>query len=160
LVNGDTLAGGLATGANAASDVGAHAITQGTLAASSNYAVSYVPGVLSVTPRALTITADDAGKLQGAGAPADAGVGLNPITATAPVGIRPGSYAITLRPGKLAVDDALPSQGAQVRVDIGPVGSKERAPATRSEAVPLASPWVDAPEWPADASPRPAGQAE
>jgi hypothetical protein len=41
----------------------------------------------------------------------------------------------------------------QVRVDIDPVGSKERAPATTSAAVPSASMWVDAPE-------RPAGGAE
>src|SRR3546814_3719127 len=41
LVNGDTLTGALATGATAASNVGAYAITQGDLMASSNYAVSY-----------------------------------------------------------------------------------------------------------------------
>jgi hypothetical protein len=85
------------------------------------------------------IVADDAGKLHGAGlvftgtefrasglaagdavtavtltsagAPADAGVGLYPILATAPVGIRPANYAITLRPGTLA--------GAQVDVVAG-----------------------------------------
>ncbi len=188
LVNGDALAGGLATGANAVSNVGAYVITQGTLAANSNYAVSYVPGLLSVTPQVLTITADDAGKLQGAGlvltgsefrasglaqgdavtavtltsagAPAIAGVGLYPILATAPVGIRPGNYSITLRQGTLAIDYAPPSQGAEVRGDTGPVTTKERAPATIPGAVPPASPWVYAPDGPSDASPRPAGQAE
>ncbi len=38
LVNGDTLSGALATSATAASDAGVYGITQGTLAASSNYA--------------------------------------------------------------------------------------------------------------------------
>jgi hypothetical protein len=42
LVNGDTLSGLLATSATTTSNVGAYAITQGTLAASSNYALSYV----------------------------------------------------------------------------------------------------------------------
>uniref|UniRef100_UPI002FBE0288 beta strand repeat-containing protein n=1 Tax=Azorhizobium caulinodans TaxID=7 RepID=UPI002FBE0288 len=58
LVNGDTLSGAAATGASSASGVGSYAITQGTLAASSNYALSYVGANLSVTPRPLTITAD------------------------------------------------------------------------------------------------------
>ncbi|BAF87919.1 putative large exoprotein [Azorhizobium caulinodans ORS 571] len=58
LVNGDTLSGAAATGASSASGVGSYAITQGSLAASSNYALSYVGANLSVTPRLLTITAD------------------------------------------------------------------------------------------------------
>ncbi|SMH62922.1 beta strand repeat-containing protein [Azospirillum agricola] len=48
LVNGDTLSGALATGATASSPAGSYAITQGTLAASSNYALSYGAGVLTV----------------------------------------------------------------------------------------------------------------
>ena len=51
LVNGDTLSGALATTATAASDVGVYGITQGTLAASSNYAFAYVGANLTVTPR-------------------------------------------------------------------------------------------------------------
>ncbi len=55
LVNGDTLSGALATSATTASNVGAYAITQGTLATSSNYDLtSFTPGTLTVTPRALT----------------------------------------------------------------------------------------------------------
>ena len=42
LVNGDTLSGLLATTATTTSNVGAYAITQGTLAASANYALTYV----------------------------------------------------------------------------------------------------------------------
>ena len=49
LVNGDTLSGELETSATAASPAGAYDITQGTLAASANYALAYVPGVLTVT---------------------------------------------------------------------------------------------------------------
>ncbi|MGH2198777.1 MBG domain-containing protein, partial [Enterococcus faecalis] len=41
LVNGDGLTGGLATTASGTSNVGSYAITQGDLAASSNYAVTY-----------------------------------------------------------------------------------------------------------------------
>ena len=40
LVNGDTLSGALATSATTASNVGVYGITQGTLAASSNYTLS------------------------------------------------------------------------------------------------------------------------
>ncbi|CAO3357799.1 MBG domain-containing protein [Azospirillum palustre] len=50
LVNGDTLSGALATAATASSPAGSYAITQGSLAASSNYALSYGSGVLTVQP--------------------------------------------------------------------------------------------------------------
>jgi hypothetical protein len=50
LVNGDTLSGELATSANMTSSPGSYLITQGTLAASSNYALTYVGGILTVTP--------------------------------------------------------------------------------------------------------------
>jgi hypothetical protein len=52
LVNGDTLSGGLATTATTTSNVGPYAITQGSLAASSNYALSYVGANLTVTAAA------------------------------------------------------------------------------------------------------------
>ena len=50
LVNGDTLTGALATTADTNSLVGDYAITRGGLAASPNYAVTFVGAVLSVTP--------------------------------------------------------------------------------------------------------------
>ncbi len=50
LVNGDTLTGGLATVADLFSTPGDYAITQGTLAATPNYALTYVGAVLKVTP--------------------------------------------------------------------------------------------------------------
>ena len=58
LVNGDTLSGLLATTATTTSNVGAYAITQGTLAASPNYALSYVGANLTVTAAPLTVTAN------------------------------------------------------------------------------------------------------
>ena len=50
LVNGDALTGALATTATITSVVGSYAITQGTLAASSNYALTYIGADLIVTP--------------------------------------------------------------------------------------------------------------
>ena len=52
LVNGDTLSGALATSATSASSVGVYGITQGSLAASSNYAFSFVGANLTITPAA------------------------------------------------------------------------------------------------------------
>jgi filamentous hemagglutinin family protein len=54
LINGDTLSGALATPATTASDAGIYGITQGTLAASSNYAVAFVGANLTVKPAAVT----------------------------------------------------------------------------------------------------------
>jgi hypothetical protein len=56
LVNGDSLTGALVTAASSTSAVGSYAIGQGTLSASGNYAVTYVPGQLTVTPATLTVT--------------------------------------------------------------------------------------------------------
>ncbi|WP_340644703.1 MBG domain-containing protein [Phenylobacterium sp.] len=58
LVNGDTLSGQLATDATSSSGVGGYAITQGSLAAPSNYLLSFVNGILTVTARPLTVTAN------------------------------------------------------------------------------------------------------
>ncbi|MBU7579445.1 MAG: hypothetical protein KAF27_03095, partial [Porphyrobacter sp.] len=65
LVNGDQLTGALATAAGLATGIGNVAITQGTLAASANYALTFAPGILSITARPLTLTADDLSKLLG-----------------------------------------------------------------------------------------------
>ena len=63
LVNGDTLSGSLTTAATTSSNVGHYAITQGTLAASSNYSLTYKSGTLTIDPASLTITANNAGKV-------------------------------------------------------------------------------------------------
>ena len=70
LVNGDTLSGALATSATTSSNVGAYGITQGTLAASSNYALNYASNNLTVTQRALTVTADAKSRAYGDANPA------------------------------------------------------------------------------------------
>lgn len=49
LYGSDSLTGMLATAATSASAAGSYAITQGTLAASANYALTYLPGTLTVT---------------------------------------------------------------------------------------------------------------
>ena len=50
LVNGDTLSGSLATAATLASLPGLYPITQGSVAASANYTVSYIGAGLTVSP--------------------------------------------------------------------------------------------------------------
>src|SRR6202043_2582011 len=69
LLNGDTLSGLLATTATTTSNVGSYGITQGTLAASTNYALSYVAANLTVTAAALTVTANAQSRTYGAGNP-------------------------------------------------------------------------------------------
>jgi hypothetical protein len=73
LVNGDTpsgtFSGGLTTAATAASGVGPYAITQGTLAASTNYSLTYTGANLTVNPASLSVTADALGRLYGAANP-------------------------------------------------------------------------------------------
>ncbi|WP_018259682.1 MBG domain-containing protein [Methylobacterium sp. WSM2598] len=56
LVNGDALAGALTTAADGASNIGAYAIGQGTLAVSPNYILIYRGADLTVTPRPVTLT--------------------------------------------------------------------------------------------------------
>jgi hypothetical protein len=65
LVNGDQLTGALATTAGPTTGVGSVPITQGTLAASANYDLTFVGGVLTITPRLLRVAADDLRKLLG-----------------------------------------------------------------------------------------------
>jgi filamentous hemagglutinin family protein len=76
LVNGNTLSGALATAATTASNVGTYAITQGTLAASSNYAVTYNGANLSVTPAPLTVTVLGGTSVYGQ-SPANPGLGYS-----------------------------------------------------------------------------------
>ncbi|MBN9019186.1 MAG: filamentous hemagglutinin N-terminal domain-containing protein [Rhizobiales bacterium] len=105
LVNGDQLSGGLATTASSTSNVGAYTITQGSLAASSNYALTYVGSDVTVTPRPLTLTANDQSRGVGTSNPpltyAAGGMGLvngdtltGQLTTTATYLSQPGAYAI------------------------------------------------------------------
>ena len=113
-VNGDTVASlttqpTLSTTATAASSVGSYVITASG-AASANYAITYSSGSLTVTPAALTITADNKTKITGDPLPSltatysglvngDTAANLSvqstlstTATATSPA----GSYAITV----------------------------------------------------------------
>lgn len=64
--NGDTpFTGSLTTaatayngGAGSASNIGTYTITQGTLSAGSNYTITYIPALITVTPAALIISAN------------------------------------------------------------------------------------------------------
>jgi len=131
LVNGDQLSGALATTAGAANAVGSAPITQGTLSASPNYAVSFANGVLTITPRPITISADDLEKLVGEPDPeltfTIGGAGLvNNDTLTGSLTRDPGegsgvfvirqgtlvatpNYVTTFAPGALTVDAPPPS---------------------------------------------------
>ena len=64
LVSGDSFSGSLsrATGEN----VGNYAITQGSLALNSNYTLTFVSANLTITARAITVTADPQSKIYGA----------------------------------------------------------------------------------------------
>jgi hypothetical protein len=127
LVNGDTLTGALATSATSASDVGQYAITQGTLAASSNYALTYAGANLTVGTRALTVTADAQSRIYGNANPAltytVGGLGLvngdtlsGSLATSATSASNVGQYAITQ--GSLAASGnyALTYAGANLTV--------------------------------------------
>ncbi|MGE3277325.1 MAG: MBG domain-containing protein, partial [Vicinamibacterales bacterium] len=129
LESGDSLTGDLDRAPG--TDVGTYAINQGTLAASANYTLTYVGANLTITAKALTVTADDASKVYGdtvtftgsefttaglfgsdsvtgvtlasAGAGASANAGSYPIAATAAVGTGLANYDITYVDGTLDV---------------------------------------------------------
>jgi filamentous hemagglutinin family protein len=54
LFNGDLLSGSLATGATTSSAAGTYPITEGTLAASANYRITFIDGLLTVVPAAIS----------------------------------------------------------------------------------------------------------
>jgi filamentous hemagglutinin family protein len=130
LVNGDTLSGGLATTATVTSNVGAYAINQGTLAASANYALSYVGANLTVTAAALTVTADAQSRLYGAANPALGYVStglLNGDTlsgglaSSATTTSNVGAYAITQGSLAASANYALNYVGANLTVTAAPL---------------------------------------
>jgi hypothetical protein len=128
-VLGGTLA--LSTVATQTSPVGAYAIVPSGLT-SGNYAITFVPGTLTVNPAPLTVAADDAARLYGspnptfsasfAGFVLGEGPGVlggtlalstvatqtSPVGAYAivPSGLTSGNYAITFVPGTLTVNPA------------------------------------------------------
>jgi filamentous hemagglutinin family protein len=69
LVNGDSLAGALATLASSTANTGTYAITLGTLG-NSNYEITYTGADVTVTARAITVTADAKSMVYGDAVPA------------------------------------------------------------------------------------------
>ena len=63
LVGSDTFSGSLSRAAG--ENVGTYAITQGTLALSGNYTITYVGANLTISPLAITVTADAKIKIYG-----------------------------------------------------------------------------------------------
>jgi len=127
LVNGDTLSGALATTATSGSNVGTYGITQGTLAASTNYAVTYVGNNVTVTPRALTITADAKSMVYGSVLPeltySTGGLGLangdqwtGSLATAASSTANVGAYAITQGSVAVSSNYAITYQGADVTI--------------------------------------------
>ncbi len=65
LVNNESLSGGLTTSAVATTGIGSYGIVQGSLAASTNYALTYTGANLAITARAITVTADAQSRVYG-----------------------------------------------------------------------------------------------
>ena len=65
---GDSLSGSLTR--DPGEDVGTYDITQGALSAGANYDLTFVAGELSITPKPITVTADDKSKVYGSADPA------------------------------------------------------------------------------------------
>ena len=143
---GDTAATVL-TGALAAeigSSVGSHAITQGTLAATSNYTLSFTGGTIDITPANLTITAGGDSKTYGSsftatafassglvngdtvasvtltspGSAAGAAVGVYDISASDALGVGLTNYSISYVNGKLSVTAAALSIAANAQTKV------------------------------------------
>ncbi len=119
LVGTDAFTGSLTRAAG--ENVGSYAITQGTLALSTNYALTYVGANLAIGPSVLTVRADNKTKELGSGNPAftatftdfkngetlaTSGVTGEPgFTTTATTGSPVGSYPITVSVGTLTSEN-------------------------------------------------------
>jgi hypothetical protein len=106
LVNGDTLTGALDSAATVTSNVGTYAITQGTVAASANYAISYTGANLSVTPRALSVTADAASRLYGDANPVLTYTATGLVNGDTLTGALGSSATVTSNVGTYSIDQA------------------------------------------------------
>ena len=149
LLSGDMLTGALvrADGQN----VGAYGISQGTLAASSDYVTTYVGNVFSITPAMLTVAANNALGISGDPLPVFSGritgfvngdstsvvSGLlysTPATIASPAGfytITPGSasaenYLFTYLPGVLTLSEAPVTPGTPTNPPVDPGTSRSR----------------------------------
>ncbi len=132
LVNGDGLTGVLATTASSTSNVGSYGITQGTLAASSNYALTYTGANVAVTARPLTVTADNQSMVYGNSVPTltfevggsglvndDSLTGALATMASSTANV--GAYGITQGTVTASSNYALTFTGANVAVTTRPI---------------------------------------
>jgi hypothetical protein len=102
-------------------NVGTYAIQKGSLGASANYVLTYVPADLTISKKDLTVAADNQARVFGGANPpltasyagfangeslANSGVTGSPsLTTTADVSSQPGDYTITVTLGTLAADN-------------------------------------------------------
>ncbi|MBQ0942022.1 autotransporter-associated beta strand repeat-containing protein [Ideonella sp. 4Y16] len=127
LVNGDGLTGALATAATSGSDVGSYAITQGSLAASPNYALSFSGSQLAVTPRTIIVSAAAQSRTYGEANPtlgySIGGLGLvggdaltGSLTTTADLRSHVGTYAIEQGSLTASANYSLQFEGSALQV--------------------------------------------
>ncbi len=136
LVNGDTsgvFSGSLATTGTASSNVGSYPISQGTLSAGSNYAISYAGANLTVTTAPLTVTADAKSKVYGAALPSltygysglvngdTSGVFSGSLATTGTVSSNVGSYPISQGTLSAGPNYAISYTGANLTVTTAPL---------------------------------------
>jgi hypothetical protein len=142
LVNGDSLSGALATTAGATSGVSSsYTITQGDLVANSNYALTYFGNNLEVTPRPITVTADNKARDYGMPNPAltyrvtpgalvnDDSVGVALMTTATPSS-EPGTYDISRR--TLSISDNYSVEFVGAFMTILPISTEPVSPALLS----------------------------
>jgi hypothetical protein len=126
LVGADSLTGALATLATGDSNVGSYGITQGSLSAGANYAVTFAPGMLTINPRALTVAVNNQSRIYGDANPAFTGTitsgslhgstTLADLLASAPATANVGDYAITQASTTMANNYALTITGGTLTV--------------------------------------------
>jgi len=111
LVNADTAPMRLSTTATPQSNIGNYAITGFTTntALFTNYSITQTDGTLTVNPRSLTITANNASRVYGDANPAFTGTaaGLAPFDTPASVGLGFSSVGATAAVGNYPIDPAL-----------------------------------------------------
>ena len=143
LVTGDTFSGSLTRAAG--EDVGTYAITQGTVALSSNYDLTFIGADFTITARPIEVTADPQTKVYGDADPAltytiTAGTLAFSDTfsgsLTRLAGEDVGSYAITQGTLALSANYDLTYLGASLSITARPVTVTADATRPRSTATP------------------------
>jgi hypothetical protein len=127
LVGDDSFTGALSRAAG--EDVGAYAIAQGTLSASGNYVITFVPADFTITAKTITVTAEAKAKVYGNADPAltytftPALVGSDSFTGALSrvPGENVGSYAIEQGTLALSSNYTLDFTGATLTINLRPI---------------------------------------